>query len=63
MLKFCNMKITLKRVEDCAGFFEKTQISLAEQRKAMIDRKRRERIPYFFTAICFIPVRLKPSYL
>jgi len=27
------MKITLKRVEDCVVFIEKTQISLAVQRK------------------------------
>jgi len=39
MLKFCNMKITLKRVEDCVGFFEKTQISLAEQKKAMMTER------------------------
>ena len=32
MLKFCNMKITLKRVEDCLVFVEKTQISLAEKK-------------------------------
>jgi len=56
------MKITLKRVEDCAGFFEKTQISLAEQRKARGDRKNVKDLLILHYNL-FYSCAMKPSYL
>jgi len=62
MLKFCNMKITLKRVEDCVVFIEKTQISLAEQRKARGDRKNVKDLLILHYNL-FYSCAMKPSYL
>ena len=63
MLKFFNMNIPLKRVQDCLNFVEKIQIS--QKGKTMINRRLEKNLSSdirlsaikILMAICFIAVR------
>jgi hypothetical protein len=66
MLKFYNMSITLKKVEDCLLLLEKTKNSLRKIDKLRGIRKWLREIKRYLQIFCnnlFYSRAMKPSYL